>query len=76
MSEFTSSKPRELLEFHEVINEFRSQTVDAERIVVVFKDSSSIVLPRSAHDALKQLKIGQRIAILRISEDSIVVRRA
>jgi len=67
---------RELDLFQEVCGEFRGYTLDGERIVVMFTDSSSIVLPRSGERALRAVKPGQRVAIIRISGDRVKVRQA
>jgi len=74
-SQTTRSKPRELRELEEATGEFRGYTVDGKRILVMLRNSCSIVLPQSAQQALKLLSVGQRIAILRISENCIKVRQ-
>jgi len=66
---------RELDLFEEACGEFHGYRLDGERIVVAFKDSCSIVLPRSAQEALKLLKAGQRVAIVKVTEDCVKVRR-
>lgn len=65
---------RELALFEEACGEFDNYTLDGERIVVVFKDSPSIVVPLSTEKALRSLKPGQRVAIIRINGDRIKVR--
>jgi hypothetical protein len=65
---------RELDFFEEACGEFDGFRLDGERIVVVFKDSCPIVLPRSAEKVLRSLKPGQRVAIIRINGDRVKVR--
>jgi len=66
---------RELDLFEEVRAEFDDYTIDGERIVAAFRDSESIVLPKSAQESLKSLKSGERVAIIKVTEDCVKVRR-
>jgi hypothetical protein len=70
------SKPRELVELEEAVHEFDKFTVDERGIVVAFRDSGPILLPTSARQALRPFRTGQLIAIFKVNDDCIKVRRA
>jgi len=66
---------KELELFEEVHARFDHHTIDRGRVVATFRDSEPLVLPESADESLKSLKPGQRVAIIRVSDDCVKVRR-
>ena len=67
---------KELLEFEEIVGEFVGFEVRQGCVVLLLKNPCQLLLPSSAADALRSVRLGDHIGILRTDEpDGIRVRR-
>jgi hypothetical protein len=65
---------RELNDFDEAVGEFTGCEIRGDQVLVGLRDSWSIVLPRSASKALRRLRVGERVGIIRTNDDGNPIR--